>query len=130
MSNSSNAGAVLRVGIFFDGTANNQFNSLQGQQRQEQGLLIDPGSSYGSAVTNIAKLHQCYPAQSGFDPAGHAVTSLYISGIGTTTGAADTQFPGQTYGRGHTGVLGKAELARTRLTECLQHFVAQLPPIP
>ena len=128
MSNSSNAGAVLRVGIFFDGTANNQFNSLQGQQRQEQGLLIDPGSSYGSAVTNIAKLHQCYPAQSGFDPAGHAVTSLYISGIGTTTGAADTQFPGQTYGRGHTGVLGKAELARTRLTECLQHFVAQLPP--
>lgn len=128
MSNTSNAGRVLRVGIFFDGTANNQFNSLQGQQRQEQGLMIDAGSSYAGVPTNIAGLHQCYPVQSGFDPAGCAVTSLYIGGIGTTTGGPDTPFPGQTYGRGKTGVLGKAEQALAQLTECLKHFVALLAP--
>jgi len=127
MSTSSNTRRVLRIGIFFDGTANNQFNSQSGLERQARGQVIDADSSYAKVPTNIARLHQRYPVQSTFDANGMAITSLYISGIGTTTGAGDTRFPAQTYGRGSTGVLGKAVQARTQLAECLEHFVQQLP---
>ena len=124
MSHSSRTARVLRVGIFFDGTANNVFNSLTGQVRQAQGVAVDAGSSYAGVATNIAKLYRCYPTQAGFDDAGRALASLYVSGIGTTTGAADTPFPGLTYGRGRTGVLGKADQAGAQLIECLRHFVS------
>lgn len=128
MSNSSDTGPVLRVGVFFDGTANNTFNSLLGQERQAQGLRVDAGSSYDGVATNVARLYQCYPVQSSFDATGKAVTSLYVTGIGTTTGQADTRFPAQTYGRGNTGVLGKAEEAQAQLNQCLTTFVQALAP--
>ena len=128
MSNFSHTERVLRVGIFFDGTANNTFNSLLGQERQAQGLKVDEGSSYGAIATNIARLYGCYPQQSSWDATGKAVTSLYVSGIGTTTGKADTRFPAQTYGRGSTGVLGKAEEAWAQLNQCLTAFVQALAP--
>ena len=127
MSNSSNTGGVLRVGVFFDGTANNQYNSESGQARLAQGLTIDAASSYGGVPTNIALLHQHYPVQPAFEADGHRVTSLYISGIGTTTGQADTRFPAQTYGRGSTGVVGKAQEAHARLLHCLLEAVKALP---
>lgn len=127
MSNSSNTGGVLRVGVFFDGTANNQYNSESGQARLAQGLTIDAASSYGGVPTNIALLHQHYPVQSAFETDGRRVTSLYISGIGTTTGQADTRFPAQTYGRGSTGVVGKAQEAHARLLHCLLEAVKALP---
>lgn len=127
MSHSSNTGYVLRVGIFFDGTANNQFNSILGQEREAQGLKVDPGSSYAGVATNIARLHQHYPVQTGFNDA-LALTSLYVSGIGTTTGASDSAFPGLSYGRGRTGVLGKADEAQALLSQCLGQFARLLPP--
>ena len=128
MSNSSHTGPVLRVGVFFDGTANNTCNSLLGHERQAQGLRVDAGSSYDGVATNVARLYQCYPVQSSFDATGKAVTSLYVTGIGTTTGQADTRFPAQTYGRGSTGVLGKAEEAQAQLNQCLTTFVQALAP--
>lgn len=127
MSNSSNTGRVLRVGIFFDGTANNQFNSQLGQERQAQGLWLDPDSSYGGEPSNIAKLHQLYPQQAAFNAHDPAVTSLYMGGIGTRTGQADNRFPGQTYGRGRTGVLSKAQSAQTQLAACLKSLVQTIP---
>lgn len=128
MGDSSNTGHVLRVGVFFDGTANNQFNSAEGLARQARGLKVDADSSYANVTTNIAALHQHYPAQQAFDADGNAVTSLYISGIGTTTGGSDTRFPAQSYGRGSSGVLGKAEQAYGQLVECLTHFLQGVAP--
>ena len=128
MNNFSNTGRVLRVGVFFDGTANNQFNSLPGQARQAQGLPVDPASSYAGVPTNIARLYQLYPVQPVFNAQGHALTALYISGIGTTTGQADTRFPAQTYGRGRTGVIGKAQEAHARLLQCLHSALLNVPP--
>ena len=127
MSRSSNTERVLRVGIFFDGTANNQFNILLGQERQAQSLKVDPASSYAGTPTNIARLHRHYPVQTTFSDA-RAQTSLYVSGIGTTTAAADTAFPGLSYGRGRTGVLGKADEAQALLSQCLGRFVRLAPP--
>lgn len=127
MGDSSNTKRVLRVGVFFDGTANNQFNSATGQARMAQGLRVESDSSYADATTNIAALYQHYPAQQTFDADGNAVTSLYIGGIGTTTGSADTRFPAQTYGRGSSGVVGKAEQAYAQLHECLTHFIQAAP---
>ena len=127
MSRSSKTGRVLRVGIFFDGTANNLFNTLAGQVRQAQGLRVDAASSYAGVATNIAKLYQCYPTQTEFDRTGRALAALYVSGIGTTTGAVDTPFPGLSYGRGRTGVLGKADQAQGQLIQCLRHFAGLAP---
>ncbi|MCF6760441.1 phospholipase effector Tle1 domain-containing protein [Pseudomonas fragi] len=126
MSHSSNTGYVLRVGIFFDGTANNQFNILSGRERQALGIKVDPDSSYAGVPTNIARLHRHYPVQTAFKDA-QALTSLYVGGIGTTTGADDTSFPGLTYGRGRTGVLGKADEALVQLSQCLEQFVRLAP---
>ena len=128
MSNSSNTERVLRVGIFFDGTANNLLNSQLGQALEAQGQSIDLTSSYGGVATNIAKLHALYPSQLAFDANGPGQTSIYVSGIGTTTGEADTRFPGQSYGRGRTGVLGKAEEAQALLEQCVKHFLRNQPP--
>ena len=130
MNNFSNTGRVLRVGVFFDGTANNQFNSLTGQARQAQGLPVDSASSYAGVPTNIARLYQLYPVQPVFNAQGHAVTALYIGGIGTTTGQADTRFPAQTYGRGRTGVIGKAQEAHARLLQCLHSALLNVHPVP
>ncbi|MBO4967361.1 MAG: DUF2235 domain-containing protein [Pseudomonas sp.] len=126
MSHSSNTGYVLRVGIFFDGTANNQFNILSGRERQALGIKVDPDSSYAGVPTNIARLHRHYPVQTAFKDA-QALTSLYVGGIGTTTGADDTSFPGLTYGRGRTGVLGKADEALEQLSQCLAQFLRLAP---
>lgn len=125
MGDSSNSRRELRVGLFFDGTANNQFNSATGLERLAQGLSVEAGSSYANATTNIAALHQHYPAQQAFGADGRAITSLYISGIGTTTGAVDTRFPAQSYGRGGSGVVGKAEEACAQLFECLTRFLQE-----
>ena len=107
MSHSSNTGYVLRVGIFFDGTANNQFNILSGRERQARGLKVEPGSSYAGEPTNIARLHRHYPVQTTFKDS-QALTSLYVGGIGTTTGAVDTSFPGLSVAGDHITALVQA----------------------
>ncbi|NIF26826.1 DUF2235 domain-containing protein [Pantoea sp. Tr-811] len=78
----------VRVGIFFDGTGNNQ---------------ADPAR----APSNIALLHRLYPQGT---VAGQVYFKVYMEGIGTTAGAADSLYAMAT-GKGATGVLARVEQA-------------------
>lgn len=85
-------GMTLRVGIFFDGTGNNQCNLALGGNGE--------GGSYGNALSNVALLHALYPT----GPVGDQIfIKRYVPGVGTREGAADSLY-GQATGGGRTGV--------------------------
>ncbi|MFJ4066447.1 phospholipase effector Tle1 domain-containing protein [Pseudomonas sp. NPDC089996] len=87
----------VRVGIFFDGTGNNQANAAQ-------------------PPSNIALLHGLYPQGEVGD---QAFIKLYVEGVGTTTGAPDSLYA-QGTGRGATGVQARVEQALARAGEQLR----------
>ncbi|WP_060508117.1 DUF2235 domain-containing protein [Pseudomonas sp. NBRC 111124] len=87
----------VRVGIFFDGTGNNQGNATQ-------------------PPSNIALLHGLYPqGQVG----AQQFIKLYVEGVGTTTGAPDSLYA-QATGRGATGVQARVSQALTGVAEQLR----------
>ena len=138
---------TLRIGVFFDGTGNNAANSAIGAQCRapalgldEQEALamvqrceahhLDPDSSYANDVSNIWRLYDLYPNDSGQAlPArtNNASLRVYVTGIGTTTGEPDTLFPGQVFGQGATGVLAKVAEGITLLAEALVDFKDENP---
>lgn len=67
---------IITVGIFFDGTGNNGINATSGKK-----LLVDH-DSYHAAPTNIYKLFKLFSGDE----------KLYVEGIGTVTGAKDSDF--------------------------------------
>ncbi|MCJ2366572.1 DUF2235 domain-containing protein, partial [Aeromonas dhakensis] len=93
---------ILRIGVFFDGTANNTFKHLEGQemieaflsqcddpverealrQQCQAGSLPLDDNSEKNDVTNIGKAHELYlpPSKSSL------IVKAYISGIGTAAG--------------------------------------------
>ncbi|MFK0312649.1 DUF2235 domain-containing protein [Pseudomonas sp. NPDC090233] len=93
----------VRVGVFFDGTGNNQANA---------GLDSDLGAerragSYANARSNIALLHALYPE--GWVQ-GQVFLKVYVQGVGTREGAPDSLYA-QATGRGETGVEARVEEA-------------------
>lgn len=90
---------TLEIGVFFDGTLNNAANAGQGES-----------GSYANARSNVALLSQLYKRNSrhwirnscgGYDT---KYSMLYLSGIGTTDGEKDSNFPGAAMGMGATGI--------------------------
>ncbi|WP_122206969.1 DUF2235 domain-containing protein [Pseudomonas viridiflava] len=134
---------TARAGIFFDGTGNNRCNSRIGADCQAlmeingnrhiqecAGRHADPGSSYSNDRTNIARLVDLYRDQpvAANDGTGLRVYwPVYISGVGTTSGSRDSLWPGQSFGRGPTGVVAKVERAIKKLDACLRAFPEQNP---
>ncbi|MBC8649029.1 type IV secretion protein Rhs [Pseudomonas sp. MTM4] len=133
---------TLRIGVFFDGTGNNASNSAVGAQcrasdiglGEEETLAIvqrceahhlDPDSSYGNDMSNIWRLYDLYQDDSG-QPLAEELTQatlrIYVTGIGTTTGEKDSQFPGQALGRGDTGVEAKVDEGFSLITQALDTF--------
>lgn len=117
---------ILRIGVFFDGTANNTFKHLEGQemieaflsqcddpverealrQQCQAGALPLKDNSEKNDVTNIGKAHDLYVRTSR-----DALTAkAYISGIGTAAGEGDTS-QGLGFDNGATSSLAKVELA-------------------
>lgn len=103
----------LRIGVFFDGTGNNRFNSpqaLEGRSGERQ------RSSYANALTNVALLYELYPSAAPVDDGQPVTGRLYVEGIGTTQGQADSLWS-QATGRGCTGVAERVEQASQALAE-------------
>lgn len=48
---------ILRFGVFFDGTGNNQHNVMPTESNGGK------GASYTNALSNVALLHALYPAE-------------------------------------------------------------------
>ncbi|KPB69540.1 T6SS phospholipase effector Tle1-like catalytic domain-containing protein [Pseudomonas cannabina] len=142
------SGAVVlqvtaRIGIFFDGTGNNRVNSQigadcrallevnNGKHIQEcAGRHADPGSSYSNELSNIALLAGLYRRQAVAANDGQGLNvcyPIYISGAGTTSGERDSVWPGQSLGRGTTGVVAKVQNAFRKLESVLKTFPVDNP---
>ncbi|MGW8461734.1 phospholipase effector Tle1 domain-containing protein [Pseudomonas sp. CLCA07] len=117
-------GITLRIGVFFDGTLNNANNSVMGQlcgathaikpedlDASCRPYMADPESSYANDTSNIKKLSDLYYVSEEMEEPllqGNVSQMLYVDGIGTSTGQADSML-GASMGRGTSGVSGKVE---------------------
>lgn len=126
--NLSDRPRTLRIGVFFDGTGNNRYNSLEA-------LGASPGEqhsiSYTNALTNVALLYALYPSTNQASAGQPMMERLYVEGIGTTGGQADSLWS-QVTGRGCTGVVERVKQASQALAERVaQHAQASgaLPSI-
>lgn len=136
-------GVTIRVGLFFDGTGNNRNNSQIGADCQAMaeinnnkhivecaGRHEDPNSSYSVALSNIAMLADLYrncPVASNHGEGLNVYWPIYISGVGTLSGGRDSFWPGQSFGRGKTGVTAKAARAAAKLGARLESFSGHNP---
>ncbi|WP_028693827.1 T6SS phospholipase effector Tle1-like catalytic domain-containing protein [Pseudomonas cremoricolorata] len=113
---------TLRIGVFFDGTGNNLANALPDTPESP----AQPRSgSYANAPSNVALLHGLYPRGAQLRADVHYL-SLYLEGIGTRQGAADSLLS-QATGRGATGVEARVEQAVQWLREQLRDWRRQYP---
>lgn len=103
---------ILRFGVFFDGTGNNQHNVMPTESNGGK------GASYTNALSNVALLHALYPAEGASGDGAMAFLSRYVQGVGTLEGAEDHAYASAT-GRGRTGV-------EARVTEALEGIAGQL----
>jgi hypothetical protein len=136
-------GVTLRLGVFFDGTGNNRCNSQIGADCRAMaevnqnrhiaecaGRHDDPDSSYGMELSNIAKLAMVYchrPVAANLGGGLKACWPIYVSGVGTLSGGRDSFWPGQSFGRGRTGVIAKVGRAIKKLESRLESFSRDNP---
>lgn len=142
-SGAATLGVTVRVGVFFDGTGNNRNNSQIGTDCRAMaeisdnkhiaecgGRHSDPNSSYSNDLSNIAKLAGLYcnrPVASNQGNGLKVYWSIYVSGIGTLSGGRDSVWPGQSFGRGRTGVIAKVSRAIEKLGALLAAFSEHNP---
>jgi hypothetical protein len=129
--------------VFFDGTGNNRVNSQIGADCQAmaeinnyahtkecRGRHSDPNSSYSNDLTNIARLADLYRQQPKATHQGNVLRvyqSIYVSGVGTTSGGRDSLLSGQGFGRGTTGVLAKVARSVKKISDVLSAFELHNP---
>lgn len=113
----------LRIGVFFDGTGNNRFNSdqlyyteklpldeskVKKIQKKVNGFVPESGSSYWNAYSNIALLHDLYEEnqidKTDTIPFYSIQQKYYIQGIGTLRDKEDDKL-GAGFGEGPRGVI-------------------------
>ncbi|MDV6167377.1 DUF2235 domain-containing protein [Flavobacterium sp. DG1-102-2] len=108
----------IRIGVFFDGTQNNRDNSRAGgrdphhKTRTNAEILTyqeysnKDDDSYCNDLSNVARKEIHYK-----EDTGNYISKIYIEGIGTRNGGADsddiTEHTGVAYGSGDTGVREK-----------------------
>ncbi|WP_278351662.1 phospholipase effector Tle1 domain-containing protein [Chryseobacterium gleum] len=124
----------LRIGVFFDGTGNNRYNSdsvyyntkyskpplkeeviMKTKIKGFKSFVIESGSSYWNSYSNIALLHDLYEEKLKRDPDPNAKfqnlqLKLYIQGIGTLRDKEDDML-GAGMGEGERGVILRVEQA-------------------
>jgi type VI secretion system secreted protein VgrG len=146
-------GIVLHLGLFFDGTGNNQGNSAIGEGCRASDLGLDaeaaaairqrctaygydspdatPDNSYGNTTSNVARLHDLYPDDS-LEPlqagAEDAHIKVYLEGIGTRSGQGDSILT-QGSGQGSTGVVARVEQAPALVLQQLRRFQENNPDL-
>lgn len=143
---------TLRLGVFFDGTGNNQANSetvagcmardvgLENEVEEIQkfcaefGYGIDgsaPDNSFGNDTSNVARLYDLYMDHSDVSikpDAEEAALKVYLEGIGTVSGGEDDLW-GQATGRGKNGVVARVEQSSALIVERLLRFNRNNPEV-
>lgn len=121
----------LRIGVFFDGTGNNGFNSDAVYYKQKRpfknpndikerhkGFDVATDSSYFNPYSNVKLLHDIYETtpndinnlQNKENPHRFLQIRVYIEGIGTLQDKEDDLL-GSAFGEGDRGVVARAEQA-------------------
>ncbi|MDF2415712.1 DUF2235 domain-containing protein [Aeromonas sp. 1HA1] len=137
---------ILRIGVFFDGTANNTFKHKGGKSAleealaqcspEEQQILLEQcfegalpdglNNSEKNDITNIGKAHDLYlpPSKRSL------IVKVYVEGIGTTQGEDDTGV-GLGADKGKTSSASRVEQAcRTQIVaEIKEQLESILPTI-
>lgn len=123
----------LRIGVFFDGTGNNRYNSdqvyynpkysklpLDEKEIKEskinfKSFIIESGSSYWNSYSNVALLYDLYEENRDWKKDTELQTlqlKFYIEGIGTLRQEEDTTimgYIGAGMGEGKRGVISRVE---------------------
>lgn len=75
----------IRVALFFDGTANNKYNVMEGDRKSGAGNLYDllrlQCGSYRSGQSNVARMYELY--RTG-EIDGYTVKAFYVEGVATS----------------------------------------------
>ncbi len=118
----------IRIGVFFDGTGNNSFNSDTVYYKQSKpidttdfpklkhkGFEVLSDSSYWNRYSNVRLLHDLYetkdiPPLNELDAHRYLQLKVYVQGIGTLRDAEDDTL-GMGFGEGDRGVIGRVEQA-------------------
>ncbi|WP_407498580.1 phospholipase effector Tle1 domain-containing protein [Elizabethkingia anophelis] len=127
----------LRIGVFFDGTGNNRFNSdsvyynynIRPKKLIEhhiptvkhKGIELEEGSSYWNSYSNIALLHDLYEERKEKDNSRNTEfqsfqLKVYIQGIGTLRDEKDDML-GSGMGEGSRGVIARVEQACQQIAD-------------
>ncbi|VXA80179.1 MULTISPECIES: T6SS phospholipase effector Tle1-like catalytic domain-containing protein [Aeromonas] len=136
---------ILRIGVFFDGTANNTFKHKGGKSAleealaqcspEEQQVLLEQcfegalpdglNNSEKNDITNIGKAHDLYlpPSKRSL------IVKVYVEGIGTTQGEDDTGI-GLGADKGETSSASRVEQAcRTQIVAEIKEQLESILPI-
>ncbi|WP_423204559.1 type VI secretion system tip protein TssI/VgrG [Pseudomonas kribbensis] len=139
------AGITLRIGVFFDGTANNLFNSehVKGCHARDVNLEKEaediqkfcqmngydakgnaPDNSYGNDTSNVAKLFGLYRDDqvrqlSEDETIGYI--PIYLDGIGTSRHEGDSTLS-QITGTGAQGIVAKVQQSPARILDGIRLF--------
>jgi len=143
---------ILYIGMFFDGTGNNRFNSeslyytkVKGNNDRIKSSEIPPQlsfthtlekikekdiskinisnrDSYWNPYSNIVKLHDLYKEKSEAKGKTH-ILKQYVEGIGTEKYKEDS-VGGSSIGRGDTGIIAKVERG---IKDLVKEKIATLP---
>ncbi|MBV4367460.1 phospholipase effector Tle1 domain-containing protein [Erwinia phyllosphaerae] len=144
-SASEKAAVTFTLGIFFDGTTNNALNirrrleaSALDDLRLEDSDALEAWTEAASAdlglggraitshigyYTNIHWLNMLYATDL---TEGQIQQNLYIEGIGTAEGEADTALS-MAFGTGERGIVAKTDKAVAAIVEVLRGFVIRQP---
>ncbi len=98
--------------------------------RECKGRHDEPGSSYANDFSNIARLAELYRLQARAVNDGNGLNvywPVYVSGAGTISGGRDSLWPGQSFGRGATGVVAKVARGVQKIGARLKSFQQDNP---
>ncbi|WP_192559326.1 type VI secretion system tip protein TssI/VgrG [Pseudomonas allokribbensis] len=139
------AGITLRIGVFFDGTGNNLFNSEQVKGCYARDVNLEeeaediqqfcqmhgydgqgnvPDNSYGNDASNVAKLYELYIDDRNRQLAEEETIGyipIYLDGIGTRGRKGDSFFS-QLTGTGAQGVLARVKQSPASILEGVRLF--------
>jgi len=114
----SSRSITLHLGLFFDGTGMNLYNSETGAS-----------GSYAMSPSNVARLYALYPHTRQLAEAGdQAWLALYVEGIGTARGEADAMLV-QATGRGASGVAARVAQVPAQVAALLDDFRTHNPAL-
>lgn len=145
----------LRIGVFFDGTGNNRYNSdsVYYNKKYHSDIIIEddvpkvkhknfevkPSSSYWNSYSNVALLHDLYEEKLERDPDPRIKfqelqLKFYEEGIGTLQDEEDDDISGMIgsgLGEGPRGVIARVENTCNKIaeeiTKALQHIQDKKP---